>query len=97
LLLASLLGFSGVMWKWREASEALQREERQRERADEQRGLAEGNLDLALQAFERIAGRMALARPEAPLDAGGEEAPAHPLASPEAAAVLQDLVRFYER
>ena len=115
LLLVFLLGFGGVMWKWREASahlvrageaadeaaDALDREERERKRADEQRRRAEGNLDLALQAFERIAGQLALARPAAPLDAAGDEAPVDialaPAASPEAAAVLQDLVRFYER
>jgi serine/threonine protein kinase len=111
LAAALLLGLAGVAWKWREASahlaqanaaagaasDALGREAGERRRADAQRQRAQGNLDLALEAFERITAQLALARPDAPLDAGGEEAPAHPVASPEAAAVLQDLVRFYER
>jgi serine/threonine protein kinase len=111
LVLVFLLGFSGVAWKWRQASahlalatrasteatEALGREEQQRHRADEQRQLAEGNLDLALKAFERIAGRLSLAGLTAPVDAGDEEGPAQPVVSPEAAAILQDLVSFYER
>jgi serine/threonine protein kinase len=110
LLLALVLGLGGVVWKWREASshlaeatrasheatEALGREENERKRADAQRRLAEGNLDVALQAFERIAGRLALPRPAAALE-GDEEAPAPPAATPEAAAILQDLVGFYER
>ncbi len=111
LVLVFLLGFSGVAWKWREAAihlarateasteatEALVREEQQRRRADEQRRLAEGNLDLAVRAFERIAGRLALPGMAAPLDPGDEEGPAQPIVTPEAAAILQDLVRFYER
>jgi serine/threonine protein kinase len=111
LVLVFLLGFSGVAWKWREASahlalateasteatKALGREEQQRRRAEEQRQLAEGNLDLALKAFERIAGRLSLAGLTAPVDAGDEEGPAQPVVSPEAAAILEDLVGFYER
>jgi serine/threonine protein kinase len=110
LFLACVLGLGGVLWKWREASahlaqarraseetaQALVREEAQRTRADEQRRLAEGNLDVALLAFERIAGRLAPPRPDAGAD-GDDEAPAGPVVSPEAAAILEDLVGFYER
>ena len=104
LLLALGLGFAGVVWKWREAAANLQhaneaneqtRQGLDREAAERRR--AEGNLDLALEAFERLAGRLALSRPGTPLDAGGDEAPLPPVVSPEAAAQLQDLLQFYER
>ncbi|MFQ3649339.1 MAG: serine/threonine-protein kinase [Gemmataceae bacterium] len=117
LLLVALLGFAGVLWKWREAEqsaselrEALAREADQRNRAETttaelraalvreagERSRAEQNLDLALQGFERIAGRLTPARPGAPWD-DGEEAPTPAIVSREAAAVLTDMIRFYER
>ena len=117
LLLVAMLGFVGVLWKWREAElaalalrVALQGEASQRHRAEtaaadlrdalqreaQERGRAEQNLDLALEGFERIAGRLTPARPGAPWDEG-EEAPAPAILSREAAAVLNDMIRFYQR
>jgi serine/threonine protein kinase len=109
LLLACVVGFTGVVWKWREAAanlaqatlatqattRALEGEEAERKRADGQRRLAEGNLDVALLAFERIAGRLAPTRPSADLD--DDEGQDAPVISAEAAAILEDLVGFYER
>ncbi|MBY0232968.1 MAG: protein kinase [Gemmataceae bacterium] len=103
LLVALVAGFAGVVWKWREAESALDRAEKTAGelrvaslRADVQRRLAEGNLDLALAGFERVMGRLLPPRPGTPLD-DGEEAGGAPVLSREAAAVLEDMVEFYER
>ena len=52
---------------------------------------------MTLEAFERIARQISLARPGAPLDSGSEEAPPPPVVTREMAAILEDMVRFYER
>ena len=106
LLVSVLLGYVLVGWKWREAIQAaeqariaLANEELERIYAEEQRHRAEGNLNLALEAFDSIASGLALGRPAAALESDTEEpvGPGIGVVSPEAAAILQDLVRFYER
>jgi serine/threonine protein kinase len=104
LLLAVALGNALVVWKWREASANLaQAHQSQKETlaalevGDEQRKRAEGNLDLAIEAFGRIGRQLAPSRPGVPVEAGDDDVPAPVVVTPEAAAVLQDMVRFYER
>jgi serine/threonine protein kinase/Tfp pilus assembly protein PilF len=96
LLLVGILGFGGVVWKWREAEQAARDLRDSLNREADERGRAEENLSLALEAFERIAGRLTPARPGAPWD-DGEEPPAPAVVSREAAVVLNDMVRFFER
>jgi tetratricopeptide (TPR) repeat protein len=96
LLLVGVIGFAGVFWKWREAEQAAGQLRAALGREADERGRAEANLNLALEGFERIAGRLTPARPGAPWD-DGEEAPAPPVVSREAALVLNDMIAFYER
>ena len=61
------------------------------------RPLKEGELDAKYLYSERIAARLSVAGLTSPVDAGDDEGPAQPVVSPEAAAILQDLVKFYDR
>jgi serine/threonine protein kinase len=98
LALVFAVGFAGVVWKWREASANLDQAGQALVRVEEERGRAEGNLDLALEAFERIARQLGPGGwSGGGLDADGDEVAAAPVVTPEAAAVLEGMVRFYER
>jgi serine/threonine protein kinase len=95
LLLVLLAGFAVVSWKWREAAVSAREAREALGREEDERHRAEGNLTVALEAFDRIARQLASGRPGVPLDSG-EEAPSSPVVTPEVAAVLQDLVRFQD-
>ena len=86
LLLVFLIGFAGVAWKWQEASANLDLAKTSLQREEEQRRRRQGNLNLAMEAFDKIARQLASGRPGVPLDAG-EETPTAPVVTPEVAAV----------
>jgi serine/threonine protein kinase len=91
LMFVFLAGFGGVVWKWREAESALQREAEQRDLAEKATERAESNVRLSLQAFEDIFND--LAKQEA-------GPPFRPMPSPrkteQEAALLQDVLQFYD-
>jgi eukaryotic-like serine/threonine-protein kinase len=78
--------------------EALRREMEQRQEAIGQRQRAEANLTLALRAFEEISVQVARRPASRSPDLGDESAPAGPpVVSPEVAALLNNLLKFYDR
>jgi serine/threonine protein kinase len=81
-------------------SAALSREADQRRRADDHRRRAEANLTLSMEAFEEIFQSVTKHRVPRPVEEGledGAEPPFHPVVSPEVAALLQDLLKFYDQ
>ncbi|HEY7426639.1 MAG TPA: protein kinase [Gemmataceae bacterium] len=101
LLLVFFAGFGGVLWKWREAEQALHSEAEQRERAEKATERAENNVRLSLQAFENIFND--LAAQEASLSVrwpprmeGESGRTPRPRETDQEAALLQDVLQFYE-
>jgi tetratricopeptide (TPR) repeat protein/tRNA A-37 threonylcarbamoyl transferase component Bud32 len=78
---------------------ALGREAEQRQEAIGERQRAEANLRLALQAFEEISAQITRSGPQASHPApDDEDAPAcPPVVSPEVAALLNTLLKFYDQ
>ncbi len=79
---------------------ALNREEQKGKEAVAQRHRAEANLTLSLQAFEEIFNSVTQQRAARLVDEGledSDEPPFHPVVSPEVAALLDNLLRFYDQ
>lgn len=89
LVLVFLAGFVGVVWKWREAENAVQREAEQREIAEKATERAESNVRLSLQAFEEIFNDLATRE-------GGPPFGRSPREAGQQAALLQDVLQFYD-
>ncbi len=88
LVLVFVAGFAGVVWKWREAEAAVNREAQQRQIAEHATDRADANVRLSLQAFE---------------DIFDDLAPREPARSPrpreveQPADLLQDVLQFYDQ
>jgi tetratricopeptide (TPR) repeat protein len=102
LVLVFLTGFGGVIWKWREAENALHSEARQREIAEKATERAESNMRLSLQAFEDIFNDLAALDSRLPLrwpprmsgESGRMSRPRE--ATEQEALLLQDVLQFYD-
>jgi serine/threonine protein kinase len=90
LVLVFVAGFAGVLWKWREAENALKREAEQREIAEKATERAESNVRLSLQAFEEIFNDLAAQGSPPPFR------PFPPREPEQEAALLQDVLQFYD-
>jgi serine/threonine protein kinase len=90
LVLVFLTGFAGVLWKWREAENALRSEAQQRDVAEKATERAESNVRLSLQAIEEIFNDLAAQ------DSAPPFRPPLPRKSEQEAALLQDVLQFYE-
>jgi serine/threonine protein kinase len=92
LVLVFFTGFGGALWKWHEAEEALRNEARATERA-------ESNVRLSLQALEDIFNDLAV-REAGPWGRRGrpgtERGRTPPQRDSQEAALLQDVLQFYE-